>query len=235
MKNQTGKLYLFPTPIGDLHEMAQVPFNLNLLAPIDTFFVEEIKTARRHLRKLGYTADFETVNFQVLNEHSKDIDWSAWLKPLEEGKDAVLLSEAGMPCVADPGAALVAAAQDRNIEVVPLTGPSSILLTLVASGLNGQSFVFHGYLPKERMERVKKLKNMERNAREYRQSQIFMDAPYRNQHVFDDLREQLNENTRVCIGCDVQSGNGYVKTKTVAEWRKLNWDFSKRNVMFIIG
>jgi 16S rRNA (cytidine1402-2'-O)-methyltransferase len=152
-----------------------------------------------------------------------------------EGAHAGVLSEAGMPCIADPGSQVVAAAHERMISVVPLTGPNAMILTLAASGLNGQQFQFNGYLPRERNERVKKLKQFERMSAEYGSSQIFMDAPYRNQHVFNDARESLAAHTKLCIGCDVHAQNGYVLTKTIEEWRTLNWDFSKRNVVFIIG
>jgi 16S rRNA (cytidine1402-2'-O)-methyltransferase len=130
---------------------------------------------------------------------------------------------------------IVAEAHRMGIPVVPLTGPSSILLTLAASGLNGQSFTFHGYLPRERGERMKKIKMLERQSSEFRVTQLFMDAPYRSHHVYDDLREHLQPTTLLCIGCDVHSQNGYVITKSIAEWREMNWDFNKRNVIFAIG
>ena len=235
MKKNTGTLYLIPTPIGDQHEYDHIPFHLELISEIRLFFVEEVKTARRTLRKMGFTADFDEVTFHVINEHSKHFDFDSLLSPLLEGAHAGVLSEAGMPCIADPGSKVVAAAHERLISVVPLTGPNAMILTLAASGLNGQQFQFNGYLPRERNERVKKLKQFERMSAEYGSSQIFMDAPYRNQHVFNDARESLAAHTKLCIGCDVHSQNGYVLTKTIEEWRSLNWDFSKRNVVFIIG
>jgi len=235
MKKNTGTLYLIPTPIGDQHELDHIPFHLHLISDLRLFFVEEIKTARRTLRKMGFTADFDEVTFHVINEHSKNIDFDSWLSPLQEGSSAGVLSEAGMPCVADPGSTIVAAAHTRSISIVPLTGPNAMILTLAASGFNGQQFQFHGYLPKERNERIKKLKQFERMVAEYGSSQLFMDAPYRNQHVFNDARENLSAHTKLCIGCDIHSQNGYVLTKTIEEWRLLNWDFSKRNVVFILG
>jgi 16S rRNA (cytidine1402-2'-O)-methyltransferase len=235
MKKNTGSLYLIPTPIGDQHELDHIPFHLQLISDLRIFFVEEIKTARRTLRKMGFTADFEEVTFHTINEHSKHFDFDLWFQPILNGASAGVLSEAGMPCVADPGSLVVAAAHQRSISVLPLTGPNAMILTLAASGLNGQQFQFHGYLPRERNERIKKLKQFERMAAEYGSSQIFMDAPYRNQHVFNDARENLALHTMLCIGCDVHSQNGYVLTKSIEEWCKLNWEFSKRNVVFILG
>jgi 16S rRNA (cytidine1402-2'-O)-methyltransferase len=234
-KKNPGTLYLFPTPIGDLHQMEHLPFNNELLLELDIFFVEELKTARRYLRKNGYTKDFEEITLNVINEHSKELGYEDWLKPILEGKDGGLMSEAGMPCIADPGAVIVAEAHRMGIPVVPLTGPSSIMLTLAASGLNGQTFTFHGYLPRERGERMKKIKMLERQSSEFKVTQLFMDAPYRSHHVYDDLREHLQPTTLLCIGCDVHSQNGYVITKTIAQWRDMNWDFNKRNVIFAIG
>jgi 16S rRNA (cytidine1402-2'-O)-methyltransferase len=234
-KINPGTLYLFPTPIGDLHQMELVPFNNELMLELDIFFVEELKTARRFLRKSGYTKAFEEITLNVINEHSKELGYDDRLKPILEGKNAGLMSEAGMPCIADPGAVIVAEAHRMGIPVVPLTGPSSIMLTLAASGLNGQSFTFHGYLPRERGERMKKIKMLERQSSEFRLTQLFMDAPYRSHHVYDDLREHLQPTTLLCIGCDVHSQNGYVITKSIAEWREMNWDFNKRNVIFAIG
>ena len=182
-----ASLYLFPTLLADVDWQESIPNNnVDKIMNADCFIVEELRTARRFLRSIGYKKDYDTVSFYVLNEHTKDEELSSMLQPIEkENKDIFLLSEAGLPCVADPGAKIVAIAQKKNINVVPLVGPSSIYMSLMASGFNGQNFAFVGYLPIKEHEKYKRLHQLEERAYKENQTQIFIEAPYRNDKLFD--------------------------------------------------
>jgi 16S rRNA (cytidine1402-2'-O)-methyltransferase len=230
-----GSLYLIPNSIGSQALDVTTPVTLEVVQHINHFIVEEIKSARRFLRAIGYTKDFEEVEFIILNEHSKSDNLLEFLQPTLLGHDMGIISEAGVPCVADPGSVVVRQAHELGIRVVPLVGASSILLTIMASGLNGQSFSFNGYLPRERTERVKKIKQLEINAVKFGQTQLFMDAPYRNDQVLEDLLIHLSPKTMICIATDVTTQGERINTKSAEEWKSNVPKLHKRPVMFAIG
>ena len=233
-----GRLILFPVPIGAEDLDFSLPrYNRELLVGCSIFIVEELRTARRFLRKAGYSADFNDVDFHVLNEHTKENEAVHYLDGIEEGKDVGLLSEAGLPCVADPGMMVVSMAQQRGIEVVPLVGPSSILLSLMASGLNGQTFAFVGYLPVDKAGRSDAIRRLERTAQKEGQTQIFIEAPYRNNQMLETLCSVCRPDTMICVACDLTMPTQMVRTATARQWGKmrLSVDLHKRNTVFLIG
>ncbi len=229
-----NKLYLIPTVIGDVPwQQVLPPANIDVVASIRTFIVEDVRTARRFLRKFGYTANFDEVTFLELNQHSKPEEISTYLNSIKQGSIG-LLSEAGVPCVADPGAVIVKMAHEKNIEVVPLVGPSSILMGLMASGFNGQNFAFIGYLPIDKHERSKKIKELETWIYKNSQTQIFIETPYRNNALLDALFETCNPQTKLCIAANISMENQFIKTKSIADWKKSKPDLSKQNTVFLI-
>lgn len=231
-----GTLYLFPSTLGDNNLQRVIP-NLNheILQGINCFIVENIKSARRFIRKSCPDKSIDEITFFEINKRSSSNQIPTFLKPIFEGNDIGLMSDAGCPGVADPGAEVVELAHEQQITVVPLVGPSSLLLALMASGFNGQGFSFNGYLPKEQKDRIKKLKDLERLAFVYKQTQLFIETPYRNQHVFSDILLHLNPQTKVCIAVDVTLATEKIQTKTIAEWKKITIDLNKRPCVFLIG
>lgn len=227
-----GNLYLIPNTLGGSARDITAPITAAAVQHIDHFIIEEIKSARRFLRAIGYTKDFEEVQFTLLNEHSKNDNMLELLEPAIRGKHIGVISEAGVPCVADPGAVVVKEAHALGIRVIPLTGPSSILLTVMASGLNGQSFAFNGYLPRDRNERVKKIKQLEMIGQKANQTQLFMDAPYRNEQVLEDLLKHLSPKTMLCIATDLTMDSEQINTRRVDEWQAHPPKVNKRPVMF---
>lgn len=228
-------LYLFPTPIADIEINQCLPEeNQKLLQECDSFVVEQVRTARRFLRKAGYTKDFSEVEFYELNEHTdlKEID--SYLTPLRQGKNLGLMSEAGLPCVADPGAALVKLAQKEGFKVCPLIGPSSLMMSLMASGFNGQNFAFVGYLPIDKSQRIKKIKELESLCYKISQTQIFIEAPYRNNQMLQVLKEVLSQNTMLCLGVDIGLSSQQIISKSIQQWKKISIDLNKRNTVFLI-
>lgn len=234
MKN--GTLYLIPTVLGDASPELTIPAGtLNILPSLKNFIAEEASTARRFLRKAGFKADFGSINITVFNEHTGHNDLLPFLEPALEGHDIGLLSEAGVPCVADPGTILVELAHQLGIKVVPLTGPSSIILALMASGFNGQHFAFLGYLPIERNERARKIKEIERTSRETGQTQVFIETPYRNRQLLAALAENCNRQTRICIAADLTLHTEWIVVKTAEEWRKVTPEIHKRPAVFLLS
>ena len=228
-------LYLFPTPIADIEINQCLPEeNQKLLQECDSFVVEQVRTARRFLRKAGYTKDFSEVEFYELNEHTdlKEID--SYLNPLRQGKNLGLMSEAGLPCVADPGAALVKLAQKEGFKVCPLIGPSSLMMSLMASGFNGQNFAFVGYLPIDKSQRIKKIKELESLCYKISQTQICIEAPYRNNQMLQVLKEVLSQNTMLCLGVDIGLSSQQIISKSIQQWKKTTIDLNKRNTVFLI-
>jgi 16S rRNA (cytidine1402-2'-O)-methyltransferase len=205
-----------------------------VVASLDRFVVEHPKTARRHLKQLGVTRPLQEIQLASLNEHTTPAEVSGLLQPLLEGEDIGLMSEAGCPAVADPGAELVRLAHQHGINVMPLAGPSSILLALMASGLNGQSFTFHGYLPVEKAERNKRLKELEAESLRFNRTQIFIETPYRNQRLLDDLLAVCKPNTLVTVAADLTLPSQSIHTRTVAEWKKQSPDLDKRPAIFLL-
>lgn len=231
-----GILYLIPATLGDTAETADViPVKVNqLINTIDEYIVENEKSARHYLKKMGIKKPLQEIVLHPLNQHTEAKDISTYLTSLGQGKNMGIISEAGCPGIADPGAEVVKLAHEKNITVCPLVGPSSILLALMASGFSGQHFAFYGYLPKERNERIKKIKELEKAAQQKKQTQLFIETPYRNNHMLDDILTSCEGNTLLCIACDITLHTEFIKTKTVAAWKKQVPDINKRPAIFLI-
>ncbi|MCW4468431.1 SAM-dependent methyltransferase [Flavobacterium sp. MFBS3-15] len=231
-----GKLYLIPVPLGDDADPKQVlPETVaRTIEFIDHYIVENEKTARRFIKAILPTKKQPDLKLSVLNKHTEPSEHSGFIKPCLEGKNVGLMSEAGCPGVADPGAVIVKLAHEKGIQVVPLTGPSSILLAMMASGMNGQSFAFNGYLPIDKSEKKSALKNLEKLSQDKSQSQIFMETPYRNNKFLEDIVNTLQPNTHLCIAADITLPTEYIKTKTIAQWKKEKADLHNRPCIFII-
>ncbi|MBR4738929.1 MAG: SAM-dependent methyltransferase, partial [Bacteroidales bacterium] len=216
-----GRLILFPVPIGAEDINTSLPStNLALLASCHTFIVEELRTARRFLKRAGYPHAIDGTTFHVLNEHTTHEEIGNYLDAIEKGENIGLLSEAGLPCVADPGAMITKVAQRRGIEVVPLVGPSSLMLALMASGFNGQSFAFVGYLPVDKGKRASAIRHLEERLKREHQTQIFIEAPYRNNQMLEALATTLNPQTMVCVACDLTLPTQYIRSLSAAKWQK---------------
>jgi 16S rRNA (cytidine1402-2'-O)-methyltransferase len=211
--------------------------NKQIIDTLDYFIVENTRSARRFLSKAKIARPIDELTFRELNEHiTSPREVEELVRPLLEGRSAGVISEAGVPAVADPGALVVAQCHRRGIKVVPLVGPSSIILSVMASGLNGQSFAFNGYLPIKEPERSKTIKRLESRAKAEHQSQLFIEAPYRNVKLFDQFLKVLQPDTRLCVACDITSQSEYIRTATVATWKKEKGmpDIQKRPTIFII-
>ena len=229
-----GKLYLIPTPLGDNEPAEVLPQAvLDCACRLQCFVVEELRTARRCLSRYGLRGHIDELELHVLNEHTTPAEVEAML-PLFDGRDVGLLSEAGLPAVADPGAALVALCHRHGIQVVPLTGPSSLMLALMASGLNGQSFAFRGYIPAKTEERRSAIKALEKQSRALNQSQILIETPYRNDALLADLLQGLSPATRLCIAADLTLPTQFIRTDTIEGWRKTPAVVGKRPCVFIL-
>ena len=217
-----GLLYLIPSPIGDVAPAEVIPQSvLELLPKINHFVVEELRTVRRYLSNAGLKGKIDSLNFYLLNEHTPKEQVEKYLQILLCGEDVGLISEAGLPAVADPGAYLVELAQRADIEVVPLVGPSSLMMALMASGLNGQCFAFNGYLPVKEPERSKEIKELERLSAKRGQSQIFIETPYRNERLLADFLQNCAPSTRLTIAADISLPTQFIKTKSIEEWRRV--------------
>lgn len=217
----TGTLYLIPVPLGPTAPQESLPANvLAVVRPLTHFVVEQAKTARAFLKAAGTDLPLQELLLQELNEHTKANELDRLLEPLRAGHDVGLLSEAGCPAVADPGANLVARAQAENIRVVPLIGPSSLLLALMASGLNGQRFAFQGYLPAKEVERSKMLRDLESESKKRQQTQIFIETPYRNRAMFDAILESCQPTTRLTVATDLTLPGESVLTRSITAWKK---------------
>jgi 16S rRNA (cytidine1402-2'-O)-methyltransferase len=228
-------LYLIPTSLGESPFDSILPArNTQIVTDLMYFIVEDVRTARRFLKKANPSIDIDTLTFFILNQHTSPEELSSFLKPMFAGNDMGVLSEAGCPAIADPGADVVAIAQQNNFRVVPLVGPSSILLSLMASGFNGQSFAFVGYLPIQPDERSKALKKLESRAYSENQSQIFIETPYRNMKMLEEILKTCQSNTRLCIAVDITLETEFIKTKTIKEWKTQLPDLNKRPCIFLI-
>ena len=233
--NTLGKLYLIPTTMGDCDPMDVLPQTIKrAIDLIDYYIVENEKTARKSIKQVQPEKKQSELILFALNKRTETQEHKEFIKPLLEGKDMGLMSEAGCPGVADPGAVIVKLAHEKGIQVVPLVGPSSILLAMMASGMNGQSFTFHGYLPIEKGEKKASLKVLERISQERNQSQIFIETPYRNNKMLEDLLLLLNPETYLCIAADITLSTEYIKTKKAKDWKKETVDLHNRPAIFII-
>lgn len=230
-----GTLFLIPSPLGNAPLSDVLPPKVNdTINGLRHFIVEDLRTARRYLSSLHLQTPIDDLHFGLLNEHTAAVDVRALLLPLEQGHNVGLLSDAGMPCIADPGELVVAAAQDRGYRVVPLVGPSSILLALIASGLNGENFAFVGYLPAKTPELIKKIKRLEQRSRTEGQSQLFIETPYRSTRLLESLLESCLPTTRICVAANITEEQESIRTKTVSEWKKKVPDLTKTPCIFII-
>ena len=231
-----GKLILIPTSLGNLDIGKVLPAgNKGLVNDLSYFIVENARSARRFLRAWGYSRSFDEVEMYVLDKHLPRPDFHKFLELWHEGHSIGLLSEAGCPCIADPGSEVVAFAHLSGVTVVPLVGPSSILLALMGSGFNGQQFTFNGYLPIQKDERAKKIKLLETTVRQLGITQIFMETPYRNNQLFMDLVTVLNPETRLCVACDITLDSEWIKTQKISYWKNKMPDLNKRTSIFLLG
>ncbi len=230
-----GKLYLIPITLGESNIESVIPKKvIEKTIAIRHFIVENIRTTRRYLKMLDKNFPIDDTAFFELNKHTTAQQIETYLKPLLTGFNMGVISEAGVPGVADPGAAVVELAHKNNIQVVPFVGPSSILLAVMASGLNGQNFAFNGYLPVKSNERIKQIKYLEKKSMNEQQSQLFIETPYRNNAMVNDILNSCYPNTKLCIACDITLGSEFIKTDTIQNWKKQKPDINKRPAIFII-
>ena len=234
-----GVLYMIPCPIWEQGSVADVTpvANMQVINSLDYFIVENVRSARRFLSKAGVERAIDELEFVELNEHTVyQADVERMLKPIIAGRSAGVISEAGVPGVADPGAAIVSLAHKHGIRVVPLVGPSSILLAMMASGQNGQSFAFVGYLPVKEPDRTRSIRNLERRAMQEHQAQLFIEAPYRNRKLFETLLHTLSPKTKLTVATDITSPEESILTLAVEEWQRRGVpSFDKRPTIFILG
>ncbi|WP_308992109.1 SAM-dependent methyltransferase [Mariniflexile litorale] len=235
MKSNKGILYLIPTTLGNNEPLEVLPITVKqIIDKTDTFIVENDKTARHFIKRISPEKSQPSLKMFHLNKYTDAIDLPSFLDPCLNGTNVGLLSEAGCPGVADPGADIVKIAHQKNIKVVPLVGPSSILMALMSSGMNGQSFAFNGYLPIDKGERKSEMKRLERLSFEHNQSQLFIETPYRNNKMLEDLSNYLDENTQICVACDITLPTELIKTQAAKDWKKNIVDLHKRPTIFII-
>lgn len=234
-RKEQGKLYLIPTTLGDTEPLVVLPISVKqAIEKINHFIVEHEKTARRFIKKIQPRKSQSGLHVMTLNKFTDPMEIPAFLEPCDKGFDVGILSEAGSPAIADPGAEVVQLAHKRGIRVVPLVGPSSLLLGLMGSGLNGQRFAFHGYLPIEKSERRKAIKALERISKEQDQTQLFIETPYRNNKLMEDLVSALAPQTQLCVATDLTLPTEYIVTKEVAAWKGNVPDLHKRPTLFLL-
>ena len=230
-----GTLYLIPVPLADdAAAQSFTPYLVNTINQVSEYIVENEKTARKFLKLAGLTTPQNQLIIHDYGKHQRSADIATFFSGLLAGHDAGLMSEAGCPGVADPGADVVAEAHRRGIKVVPLVGPSSILLSLMASGFNGQSFTFHGYLPIDKAQRSKRIKELESQAERFGQTQLFIETPFRNNQLLDEVLKVCKPATRLCIACNLTAPDEMVQTKTIAQWKKEQPDLHKQPVIFLL-
>lgn len=231
-----ANLYLIPVTLGESELDHVIPPNhREIIRSISHFIVENIRTARRFLRKADKNIDIDQLHFFELNQHTDMTRIHTFLEPIAQGRHIGVMSEAGCPGVADPGADVVRIAHEKGIRVIPLVGPSSILLAMMASGMNGQNFAFNGYLPIKKDEKARHIQFLEKRIYTENQSQLFIEAPYRNMQLLEDLLTNCQPRTRLCIACDITLDTEFIRTLPVGEWEKNKPDIQKRPVIFILG
>ncbi len=230
-----GKLYLIPITLGESDFETVLPISINrTLHFINDYIVENEKTARKFIKSIQPEIKQSSLNLKTLNKYTETTDHLKMIQPCLDGKNVGLMSEAGCPGIADPGADIVKIAHSKGIQVVPLVGPSSILLAMMASGMNGQSFAFNGYLPIDKSEKKSALKQFEKLSFDKNQSQLFIETPYRNNKLLEDLLQILNVNTSLCIACDITLPTEFIQTKRISDWKKFKIDLHNRPTIFII-
>ncbi len=230
-----GTLYLIPSLLGESPVQQAVPeSNLEIIRRLNYFIVEEVRSARRFLKKASPSLEIDGLQFFVFNEHSPVDNLSSFLEPLNNGHDMGLLSEAGLPCVADPGSGILRIAHEADIRICPMVGPSSLMLALMASGFNGQNFSFTGYLPIDKAVRMKRLKELERNIYTLDQTQIFIEAPYRNIQVFQAILESCREGTLLCLATELTTAEESIIVKPVRNWKGKHPDIDKKPTVFLL-
>ena len=230
-----GRLFLIPSPLGDNEPAEVIPAGvLSMLPSISTYVVEAVRTARRYLSAAGLKGHVQDLEFHELNEHTTPEEVEALMKLFDDGRDVGLITEAGLPAVADPGAQLVRLCHRHGVEVVPMSGPSSLMLALMASGLNGQSFAFLGYLPAKTEERRQALRSIEKHSSTARQTKIFIETPYRNDSLLADILSVCRADTEVCIAANITMPDAFIRTKTAGEWKKSVPTVGKRPCVFLI-
>ena len=230
-----GKLFLIPTTLGENEPLEVLPISIKrAIEEIDYYIVENEKSARRFIKKISPRKSQPNLLIEVLNKYTEPEAIPTFLQPCLEGHNIGVLSEAGCPGIADPGADVVRVAHQKNIQVVPLVGPSSIVLAMMASGLNGQNFAFNGYLPIDTADRKKAIKSLEKKSIDLGQSQIFIETPYRNDKLLAELLKALSINTLLCIACDITLSTEFIATKKISDWKKTALDLNKRPTIFIL-
>lgn len=235
MNNNIPTLYLIPVTLGDSPINEVLPtYNTDIISNLSHFIVENVRSARRFLKKCNPNIDINALTFYELNKHTQKEEVSSYLSPLKSGDSIGVISEAGCPAIADPGADVVAIAQQNNYKVVPLVGPSSILMSLMASGFNGQSFAFHGYLPIDGAERVRSLKQLETRSYNEDQTQIFIETPYRNEKLAEDILQHCKSQTKLCIAMNISCENEYIITRRVGAWKNSLPKMHKQPCVFLI-
>jgi 16S rRNA (cytidine1402-2'-O)-methyltransferase len=231
----TGTLYLIPVPLADAAAAKSfTPYLVQTINSITEYIVENEKTARKFLKEAGLQTPQSQLIIHDYGKHARNVDISTFFTGLLAGRDAGLMSEAGCPGVADPGADVVAEAHRRGIKVVPLVGPSSILLAIMASGFNGQSFTFHGYLPIDKADRSRRIKELEGFTERLKQTQLFIETPFRNNALLEEILKSCKPNTRLCIACNLTAEDELVKTQTIAAWKKAPPDLHKKPTIFLL-
>lgn len=211
-----------------------VPYSYKLINELKLYVVENEKSARRFLKEAGMKIPQSELIITTLEKHAKNINYDEYLAPLLAGNNVGLLSEAGCPAIADPGAEIVNRAHKKGISVVPVVGPSSLILALMASGFNGQGFTFHGYIPIQKNERLQKIKELENAAYRQNQTQLFIETPFRNNHLMQDILTVCKPNTQLCIACDITGGEEFIRTKTISDWQLDRPDLHKKPVVFLL-
>ncbi|WP_313387009.1 SAM-dependent methyltransferase [Chishuiella sp.] len=234
-KMNPTKVYLIPSLLGESEHSRVLPlYNLDIIRSLNTFVVENEKSARKFIKQVCPDKVQSDLDIYILNKTTEPEEMFDLIKLLDKGISFGIISEAGLPAIADPGAQLVKIAQEKRIQVVPLVGPSSILLALMASGMNGQKFAFHGYLPIDKTERKKRLSYLENESAKTGVAQIFMETPYRNNQMVDDLTKILHSDTRICVACHITLDDEDIRTLTIQEWKTEKYDFHKRPAIFVM-
>ena len=235
MTNTKGNLYLIPCPLGDVPPLAVLPISVKTaIERINHYIVEHEKDARRFIKSIASDKKQSELKIQEINKFTHPEEIPSMINPCLEGFDVGVISDAGCPGIADPGARVVHYAHEKGIRVIPLVGPSSILLAMMASGFNGQNFAFNGYLPIDKGERKTELKRLEKISKDIDQSQLFIETPYRNNQMLQSLTEILNPQTRICVACDITLPTEYIRTTTVEQWKQRKVDLHKRPTLFIV-